>query len=156
MKTTTAAGLAALTLVAACAKAQGEQGGSGRITLADFQARRVERLMKADANGDGKISKDEFAAYMRQRFAARGGDDDTDALIDRMFSRQDKNGDGFITKDEIQQSAAEQFGRLDADHKGYITSDQMREGRGGGEGHWGGGQGQGDGQNGGQGGGQGG
>jgi hypothetical protein len=40
-------------------------------------------MAKADKNGDGKISKEEFLAVAEGRFA-----------------KMDKNGDGFITKDE--------------------------------------------------------
>lgn len=141
-----AAGLVALALAGGCAKAHSDSaGGPQKLTLAQFQQRRVEQMMKADTNGDGKISKDEFTAYMKQRFAARGEDvDDPDlnARIDSMFARQDRNGDGFITKDEIEQGAADMFARLDTAHKGYITPDQFRRGRpGGGQGGWGGGQG---------------
>lgn len=154
MRTTVAISLAALTLLGACSKGggsgdQANNGGGGdnasagasssagggdeKITLAQFQQRRVERLMRDDANHDGKVSKDEFVAAMKARmaqFQGNGGDDsgnapDPEAIANRVFTRMDTNGDGFITKDEIEKSSAEQFARLDTDHKGYITRDQM-------------------------------
>jgi hypothetical protein len=166
-------GVAVLALTA-CSKSQTQApaaaNGDEKITLAQFQQRRVDQMMKADANSDGKISKDEFIVYIKQRFAERGQDaDDPDlaARFDAMFARQDKNGDGFITKDEIQQSAADQFARIDTDHKGYVTRNEMRArfraGQGGpggpggpgggGQGGPGGGPGAGGGEGGGQGGG---
>jgi parvulin-like peptidyl-prolyl isomerase len=154
-------GAALLAMTTACSKSQSQDatgaGGNAKITLAQFQQRRVDQMMKADADGDGKISKGEFLTSIKQRFADRGQDvDDPDmaARFDQMFARQDKNGDGFITKDEIQNSAAEQFARLDVDHKGYVTRDEIRQRfRGGPGGPGGGGP---DGGPGGQGGGEGG
>lgn len=145
MKTMIAAGLAALTLSAGCARAQGEQAGGDKLTLADYQARRVAELMKADTNHDGRISRDEFTAAMQARMAARGGGEGGDAAqmadrLNRMFGRMDRDGDGFITQAEIEQSAADRFARMDVDHKGYVTADERRQGRGGGR------EGQGDGR----------
>jgi len=165
MRTTVAISLAALTLLAACSKGggngdQANNGGAGdnagpsassggggdeKITLAQFQQRQVDRIMRDDANKDGKVSKDEFVAAMKARIAERqaqngGGDDsgapapDPEAIADRVFTRMDTNGDGFITKDELEKSAAAQFAQLDTDHKGYVTRDEMRArfaGRGG-------------------------
>ena len=178
MRTTVAISLAALTLLAACSKSGGNgdqassagassSSGDEKITLAQFQQRQVDRIMRDDANKDGKVSKDEFVQAMQARIAERqqqnGGDDsgnapDPQAIADRVFTRMDTNSDGFITKDELEKSAADRFNRIDTDHKGYVTRDQMRaQFRGGGQGGPpGGGQGgggQGGGDNGGGGGG---
>jgi Ca2+-binding EF-hand superfamily protein len=73
-----------------------DAAGNGRVTPEEIanspraheRAERVaEHIAKhLDQNGDGLVSKDEFLAAARQRFA-----------------RMDKNGDGFITADEIGQ-----------------------------------------------------
>jgi len=93
-------------------------------------------MMRADTNGDGKVSLAEFSAVMDQR-----------------FTRLDKNGDGFITADEMSDmpnrgpgggvmaadtdhdgkvSHAEftalttaRFAKLDANSDGQITADEM-------------------------------
>lgn len=44
------------------------------------------------------------------------------------FKEMDKNGDGKVTKDEWKGNPA-QFDRLDKDHKGYITLEDMKAGR---------------------------
>ncbi len=61
----------------------GRQGGGGGM---------MERMMAMDANGDGKVSKDEAPEQMKS-----------------FFDRMDPNKDGFITKDELE-SMASRFG----------------------------------------------
>ena len=65
---------------------RGEGGGRG----GDMTA----RIMQADANGDGKISKDEAPERMAQ-----------------MFDRLDQNSDGFVEKSEIEKMMSGRGGR---------------------------------------------
>src|SRR5207302_1971208 len=58
------------------------QRGLGGLNPEEFR----ERLKQADANGDGKISKDEAPAIIKDR-----------------FDRIDGNGDGFIDDTEVRQ-----------------------------------------------------
>ena len=54
----------------------------------------VDRVMQRDADGDGKISKDEAGQQMG-----------------RMFGRMDGDGDGFVTKEELETMAKQFQGR---------------------------------------------
>ena len=116
-----------------------DANGDGKITLAEMQASRVDRMMKMDTDHDGKVSLAEFAAGMKARMAERGGDAGAGPDPSAMFQRTDLDGDGFITKAEIEQSTAKRFARMDADNKGYVTADQMGHRHGGGGGGGGGG-----------------
>jgi Ca2+-binding EF-hand superfamily protein len=59
--------------IEAMARRGGPQGGD-----------RVERMMRSDANADGKISRDEAPPPLRQR-----------------FDRLDSDGDGLLSPEEI-------------------------------------------------------
>jgi len=138
MKTMLLAGAAVLAFAAGATTAFAQRGpnpdanGDGKITLAEFQASRVQRMMQADTDHDGRVSKAEFVAMMQARmarFGGQGGGQGPD--VNAMFAREDLNGDGFITPDEIEQSAAHRFAAMDTDHKGWLSPDEMHEGRGG-------------------------
>ena len=62
----------------------GQDGGRPGGRQAD-PSRIVDRLMQSDADGDGKVSREEMG---EGRFAA-------------VFDQADANGDGFLTEDEI-------------------------------------------------------
>lgn len=68
--------------------------------LVAASADRAERAFaKADKNGDGKISKEEFAAI---------GSGKTDkSKADKVFARRDKNGDGSLSKEEFAAASAD-------------------------------------------------
>jgi hypothetical protein len=109
--------LAALLPIAGTACAQSDAPASGRggnMTLDQFISRQSERIMAADTDGDGKVSKAEFAAQMK---GGRGNPD-------RMFAMMDANNDGFIDKDEIRTALTRRFQRMDANHDGVVTPEE--------------------------------
>ena len=67
---------------------QGGPPGGG-----DPAARLAEFIKRADSDGDGKISKDEFMATPgAKKDAAKAGES---------FTKKDKNSDGFLSKEEM-------------------------------------------------------
>ncbi|KQY80404.1 EF-hand domain-containing protein [Brevundimonas sp. Root1423] len=102
-KTLLAGALAALTLAAGgAALAQqapskphamrADADGDGRISQAEFVARRVDRLTAADANRDGSVAPDEMRAAAQARRAERA---------DARFQRLDADRDGAISRAEF-------------------------------------------------------
>ncbi|HTN77178.1 MAG TPA: EF-hand domain-containing protein, partial [Pirellulaceae bacterium] len=82
-----------------------------------------ERMLRnADANKDGKLSKDEFAKGLQARpapeNAARPG-------IEEILTRIDKNGDGKVSKDEAPERLAAGFERLDTNGDGTLDKAEL-------------------------------
>jgi Ca2+-binding EF-hand superfamily protein len=67
---------------------------------AEREANKKDRFDRADANEDGQISAEEFAAS-------------TDAMAKRM----DRNGDGTIDRREMFKSMRDHGGRHDGEHR---------------------------------------
>jgi hypothetical protein len=75
----------------------GAPGGKG-------PGRDPARLFKRiDANGDGKVSKEEFKAFF-EKFG-KGRLKDNPELLDKLFDRLDANGDGSLSPDEFKKLA---------------------------------------------------
>ncbi|MDT8757826.1 EF-hand domain-containing protein [Sphingomonas psychrotolerans] len=120
MKKIFAAALLATTLLAGSATAapqdrpmrgdmlaKADANGDGIVTKAEFLADVDARFAKHDANKDGKISKDERPGHGE----GRGG---------RMMHRIDTDNDGAISLDEQRAAAARRFDRLDANSDGKV------------------------------------
>lgn len=108
--------LAALLVPGAVAAAQAPAAPG--MTLDQFLSRQTGRIMAADTDGDGKVSKAEMGAM------AKGGRDPA-----RMFDRMDRNGDGYLDATEIRAALTERFQRMDRNHDGVLTPDERMAGR---------------------------
>ena len=73
---------------------QGQQGERPRQPIDPQQF--VDRMMQNDANGDGKLSKDELPP----------------ALVERLMERADTNKDGSIDRSDLEIGRLETFGAL--------------------------------------------
>lgn len=101
------------------------------------QGRGAGQLMKADANQDGVITRDEMLAAERTRFAALDTDKDGKLsaaerqeaggrrggrVASAMLGRSDTDGDGFVTRAEAEAAAGKRFGMLDGNGDGRIDA----------------------------------
>ncbi|GJE18858.1 EF-hand domain-containing protein [Methylobacterium marchantiae] len=89
--------------------------GAAGVDLATFLARNRTRLMRADADHDGRVSRAEWAAW----WDARPGKGPYDPA--GRFRAIDADGDGFLTAEEIDATSTKRFARLDADRDGRVV-----------------------------------
>ena len=85
--------------------------GDGRISRAEFLAQADARFARLDTNGDGVITADEMAARAEAMRERRGG-----------FQR----ADGDIPPSSVAPQGGGMFDRLDANHDGKVTRDEYR------------------------------
>jgi Ca2+-binding EF-hand superfamily protein len=97
---------------------------------------------RVDANHDGSISREEFAAHHQVRIEKRvvsRGDMAADATAGRrmhrrhgmagmmMLKKADSNKDGRVTLAEAEGAALHHFDTADANHDGQVTRDERRQ-----------------------------
>jgi hypothetical protein len=91
--------------------ARADANGDGVITRDEALAEAAARFAKMDANHDDKISKDERP----EPRDGRGG-----RFAGRMMDRIDTNSDGAISLDEQRAQASQRFDKLDTNHDGKL------------------------------------
>jgi Ca2+-binding EF-hand superfamily protein len=101
----------ALASISCAAFAQDKPAG---VDFATFAQKARERMMAADTNKDGKISREEFTAATKVRGAKHDGS--------RMFDRMDANHDGVLDVGEVNGLLARRFARMDINHDGVLTA----------------------------------
>ncbi len=110
----------------AAAFAAMDANNDGTVSAEEFAAR-TNRFDRADTNGDGLLTAEELAAAGEERAAQRA---------ERMIARLDTNGDGALSEDEImsRRDPARMFERLDANDDGVVSSEEFADARMGGHG----------------------
>jgi Ca2+-binding EF-hand superfamily protein len=98
--------------------ANAEENGDGKITRAEFANARARLFAKFDRNGDGFLSKEDVPQGLLGR--RRGGD-----RLQQAMTMLDKNGDGRISRDEFVNGPGLLFSRADANHDGVIDAQEL-------------------------------
>jgi hypothetical protein len=98
-----------------------DANGDGALSKTEFTAQRVKRLLRLDGDGDGKISAAEWSARPMGPNAGAQGRDPAKA-----FARLDANKDGALDEAELARVSDIAYGRLDADHDGKLTAAEQR------------------------------
>jgi Ca2+-binding EF-hand superfamily protein len=101
--------------------------GDGKITKEEMQAPRADRLASLDADGDGKISLAELQADHLRHATERA-----EQRAARMMAAMDGDGDGMLTAAELLAGPGpgKMFDRADTDGDGAISqaeADAMRD-----------------------------
>jgi len=103
--------------------------GDGRVSRAEASAaadsRTSEWFDKLDLNKDGYVTQDEV---QQTRDARRG---EMKQKFDERFTEADANKDGQLSLDEVQQKMprlAERFGTLDKDKNGMLSKEELQRG----------------------------
>ncbi len=96
--------------------------GDGMLTEDEFAAARSAWFARHDADGDGMLSQDELNAAIMENLA-RMVEKRSGAIIDRM----DEDGDGMIAMDEIgmEHDPGRAFSRIDRDDDGMISESEF-------------------------------
>ncbi len=92
----------------------------GKLTQAEIDAVRAERLAKFDADGDGSLTLQEYEALWLDAMRER--------MVDR-FQSHDDDGDGRVTAEEFGERHSKMVARRDRDGDGAITRDDFRHGK---------------------------
>ena len=94
-----------------------DANGDGKITKDELPERGAQKLSRLDRNKDGIIDRKEFDAMSRRR-GGGGGD------WGKRLKAMDANKDGSVSKDEWK-GRPEHFARLDSDKDGVISSSEI-------------------------------
>jgi Ca2+-binding EF-hand superfamily protein len=108
-----------------------------------MQERESAVFDRIDTNKDGSISRAEFDAAHKAMIAnhagipggamrgAHGMHGLHGAMAGRMFATADANNDGRVSLQEATAAATAHFDKIDANHDGVLTPDEMRAGHNG-------------------------
>ncbi len=128
-----AALLAATAAIAQPHGMRADADGDGSLTRAELNAALDARFARADANGDGAIDqaeRDAARAERRERMRERRAERGRDGRRGGRMARLDTNGDGVITRDEVpHERGLAIFDRVDTNGDGQIDQAERSEAR---------------------------
>jgi len=109
-----------------------DKDGDGRVSRAEATAASTERTNewfdKLDLNKDGYVTSEEI---QQARDTRRG---ERQERFDEHFKAADTNNDGQLSLDEVQANMprlADRFSTLDKDKSGSLSKDELKRGGGG-------------------------
>ncbi|MEO5867086.1 MAG: EF-hand domain-containing protein [Sphingomonas sp.] len=95
--------------------------GDGRISRVEAMTEADARFARMDANGDGKLCGDENMRHGRHEAPPADGTMPPPTPA-RGTAKADTDGDGCVSRDEFRAGAMRRFERLDTNHDGFIDA----------------------------------
>lgn len=107
-----------------------DANNDGVVTRQEFDAARAAQFVRLDTNHDAQLSRDELHAGRHWAGRGHGGPDGGPPgdHPGRRFdpSRLDTNHDGNISRQEFSAASDERFDRLDSNHDGVIAASEQQ------------------------------
>ena len=100
----------------------------GNISLAELRDGSARLFSAIDANGDGRITRDEMGAHHEKLMAGHGGPmgpPPPGAPHPPRFEDLDSDHDGAVTLAEFRQHLEQHFAMIDANHDGVLSHDEL-------------------------------
>lgn len=98
--------------------AQADANHDGRISREEFLAGREARFARADRNGDGYISDDDMPPFVRSNTGMM-------QKVHALEQAADLDGDGRVSRAEFHQAGERLFATVDTNHDGVIDHAEM-------------------------------
>ena len=98
-----------------------DRNGDGALSKSEFAAFNAQRFKRMDKNGDGKITHDEMEAGHKQ-----GGGNNATTHLDSRFNAADVNRDKGLNREEAKAMPmlSMYFDEVDADKDGKVTREE--------------------------------
>lgn len=96
---------------------QADTNGDGQVTRAELIAYRAQQFARFDRNGDGYIDRNDVPAIMASRFEPR---------LNQMLAQFDANHDGRASREEFVNGPTPGFDMADANHDGLVVPTEIR------------------------------
>ncbi len=102
-----------------------DANGDGKLSKEEVPERFRQRFDRADANGDGKLDEAELKAAVKT-LLHRAGEGATVERVLKRLMESDADGDGKISKSEAPERMAKHFDRLDANSDGQLDQTELK------------------------------